>query len=181
MSDVYMRSGEVGGWGKVVEYTPTGMIVQSDPVYGDVLIRFDKNGTACDSSDIDVDRYKDIPLFDYDKTGYLAATPCDDVVDVERVKAVASRYVDGASIPNASSLRGGDRGEFRQHFWENFECLKKHSRYNSKIPGASSGPGSAGPWKLYRNISDAFGGGTIDIDEVLRLRREANSNDEEKH
>ena len=56
--DVFMRSGGYGDWGKVVEVTPTGVIVQSDPSYGDELIRFDKHGTACDSSDIDTDRYK---------------------------------------------------------------------------------------------------------------------------
>jgi hypothetical protein len=69
--DVFMRSGGYGDWGKVVEVTPTGVIVQSDPCYGDELIRFDKHGTACDSSDIDIDRYKDIALFDYDRTGHL--------------------------------------------------------------------------------------------------------------
>jgi hypothetical protein len=74
--DVFMRSGGYGDWGKVVEVTPTGVIVQSDPCYGDELIRFDKHGTACDSSDIDIDRYKDIALFDYDRTGYLAPAPC---------------------------------------------------------------------------------------------------------
>jgi hypothetical protein len=50
--DVFMRSGQVGNWAKVVKITPTGVIVESDPVYGAELIRFDKNGTACDSSDI---------------------------------------------------------------------------------------------------------------------------------
>jgi hypothetical protein len=114
--DVFMRSGQVGDWGKVVEVTPTGVIVQSDPRYGDQLIRFDRNGIACDSSDIDVARYKDIVLFDYDKTGYLALVPCD--IDVERVKAVESRYVEGTSIGRATC--GGDRCEFRQRFWENF-------------------------------------------------------------
>jgi hypothetical protein len=69
---LYMRSGEVGDWGKVIEVTSTGVIVQSDPAYGDELVRFDKDGIACDSSDIDVDGYKDIVLFDYDATGYLA-------------------------------------------------------------------------------------------------------------
>lgn len=29
--NVFMRSGEVGNWGTVVEVTPTGVIVQSDP------------------------------------------------------------------------------------------------------------------------------------------------------
>jgi hypothetical protein len=46
--DVFMRSGGYGDWGKVVEVTPTGVIVQSDPCYRAQLIRFDKNGTACD-------------------------------------------------------------------------------------------------------------------------------------
>lgn len=50
--DVFMRSGRVGNWAKVVKVTPTGVIVESDPVYGSELIRFDENGTACDSSDI---------------------------------------------------------------------------------------------------------------------------------
>lgn len=47
--DVFIRSGAYGDWGKVVEVTPTGAIVQSDPCYGAQLIRFDKNGTACDT------------------------------------------------------------------------------------------------------------------------------------
>jgi hypothetical protein len=50
--DVFMRSGKVGNWAKVVEVTPTGVIVESDPVYGSELIRFDERGTACDSSDL---------------------------------------------------------------------------------------------------------------------------------
>jgi hypothetical protein len=50
--NVFMRSGQVGNWAKVVKITPTGVIVESDPVYGAELIRFDKNGTACDSSDL---------------------------------------------------------------------------------------------------------------------------------
>jgi hypothetical protein len=50
--DVFMRSGQVGNWAKVVEVTPTGVIVESDPVYGSELIRFDENGAACDSSDL---------------------------------------------------------------------------------------------------------------------------------
>ncbi|MGA8734942.1 MAG: hypothetical protein WB558_13565 [Terriglobales bacterium] len=147
--DVFMRSGQVGNWGKVVRVTPTGVIVQSEPIYGGDLIRFDKNGIACDSSDIDVDGYTDIPLFDYDKTGYLAPAPCDVDVDIERVKAVVSQYKEGEqTIPSATSLNshnGGDRRKFRQRFWEDFERLKKHSRYR-KIPGTSSGP-----WKLYLN------------------------------
>jgi hypothetical protein len=44
--DVFMRSGEVGNWAKVIEVTPTGVIVESDPVYGSELLRFDENGTA---------------------------------------------------------------------------------------------------------------------------------------
>lgn len=50
--DVFMRSGRVGNWAKVVEVMPTGVIVESDPAYGSELIRFDKNGSAYDSSDI---------------------------------------------------------------------------------------------------------------------------------
>ena len=50
--DAFMRSGQVGNWAKVVKVTPTGVIVESDPVYGSELIRFDQNGAACDSSDI---------------------------------------------------------------------------------------------------------------------------------
>jgi hypothetical protein len=70
--DLFKGSGEVGGWVKVVKVTPTDLIVQSDPAYGDELIRFDKYGVACDSSDIDVDRHKDVVLFDYDAMGNLA-------------------------------------------------------------------------------------------------------------
>src|ERR1700690_1647228 len=73
---VFMRSGEAG-WGTVVEVTPAGVIVQSDPAYGDGLIRFDKNGTAYDSSDLDVERYKDLVLYNYE------GKPMRDVVDVE--------------------------------------------------------------------------------------------------
>jgi hypothetical protein len=145
--DVFMRSGEVGDWGKVVEVTPTGVIVQSDPNYGDQLIRFDKNGIACDSSDIDVDGYKGIVLFDYDKTGYLAPASCDVDVDIESVKAIVSQYDETGLIPTATF--GSDKLKFRQRFWENFERLKTHSRY-SKIRGTSSGP-----WKLYFNFQDA--------------------------
>jgi hypothetical protein len=50
--DVFIRSGRVGNWAKVVKVTPTGVIVESDPVYGAELIRFDENGVAVDSSDI---------------------------------------------------------------------------------------------------------------------------------
>jgi hypothetical protein len=50
--DVFMRSGQVGDWAKVVKVTPTGVIVESDPNYGAELFRFDENGTACDSSDL---------------------------------------------------------------------------------------------------------------------------------
>src|ERR1019366_3951275 len=155
--NVFMRSEEGGNWGKVVEVTPTGVIVQSDPNYGEELIRFDENGTACDSSDIDVDGYKDVVLYDYDKTGYLAPAPCDLDVDIARVKAVVSQHDETELTPRATSLNsynGGDRRKFRQRFWENFERLKKHSRY-SKIPGTNSGPGSAGPWKLYYDTKDA--------------------------
>jgi hypothetical protein len=148
--DVIMRSGQYSDWGKVVEVTPTGVIVQSDPNYYDELIRFDKNGIAGDSSDIDVDRYKDLVLFDYDKkTRGLAPVPCDLDVDIERVKAVVSQYDGISPVPRATSnnsYNGGDRRKFRQRFWENFERLKKHSRY-SKIPGTSSGPS-----KLYFNF-----------------------------
>jgi hypothetical protein len=70
--DVFMRSGGFGDWATVAKVIPTGVVVQSDPAYGDELIRFDENGTACDSSDIGVGEYKDIVLFDYDKTGYIA-------------------------------------------------------------------------------------------------------------
>jgi hypothetical protein len=145
--DVFMRSGQVGNWAKVVKVTPTGVIVQSDPIYGDELIRFDENGTACDSSDIGVEGYKDIVLFDYDKTGYLAPASCDDV-DIESVKAIVSRYEEGTGIPSSTRVGGGGR-KFKQRFWENFERLKKHSEY-SKIPGTNGGP-----WKLYLNTKDA--------------------------
>ena len=147
--DVFMRSGEFGDWGKVVEVTPTGVIVQSEPIYGGELIRFDKNGVACDSSDIGVEEYKDIPLYDNDKGGeYLAS----DDVDIERVKAIVSQYVEAKIISRATSANSYNvdgRAKFRQRFWENFERLKKlcffirRGRY-SKIPGTS-----AGPWKLY--------------------------------
>jgi len=50
--DVFMRSGRVGNWAKVVEVTRTGVIVESDPNYGSELIRFDRDGVACDSSDL---------------------------------------------------------------------------------------------------------------------------------
>lgn len=50
--DVFMRSGEVGDWAKVVEVTSTGVIVESDPNYGARLYRFDENGTVCESSDL---------------------------------------------------------------------------------------------------------------------------------
>lgn len=50
--DVFMRSGQVGNWGKVVEVTSEGVIVESDPRYGIQTIRFDKNGLPCDSSDL---------------------------------------------------------------------------------------------------------------------------------
>jgi hypothetical protein len=134
---VFMRSGEAD-WCTVVEVTPAGVIVQSDPAYGDELIRFDKNGTACDSSDLDVERYKDLVLYDEGK-------PMRDVVDIERVKAVVSQYVEGRDIiPRAVN----DKRNFRQRFWENFERLKKHSRY-SKIPS-----GSVGPWRLYLSPDD---------------------------
>jgi hypothetical protein len=145
--DVFMRSGEVGDWAKVVNVTPTGVIVQSDPAYGDELIRFDNNGTAVDSSDIGLDEYKDIVLFDHDKTGYLAPVPCDIPVDVERVKAVVS--YDHTRYESSAMAYNGKRSMFRQSFWESFERLKKHSRY-SKIPGTTSGP-----WKLYLNAHDA--------------------------
>lgn len=51
-SVVFMLSGRVGNWATVVEVTPTGVIVESDPAYGSELIRFDENGVACDSSDL---------------------------------------------------------------------------------------------------------------------------------
>jgi hypothetical protein len=143
--DVFMRSGGYGDWGKVVEVTPTGVIVQSDPCYGDELIRFDKHGTACDSSDIDIDRYKDIALFDYDRTGYLAPAPCDRDIDIDRLKNIVSQNDETEIIPRASAHSGIDNYEFRQRFWESFERLKKHSRYR-KIPGTE-----CGPWKLYPN------------------------------
>jgi hypothetical protein len=137
--DVFMRSGGYGNWGEVVEVTPTGVIVQSDPCYGDELIRFDKHGTACDSSDLDVDRYKNLVLFDGDGN----EAPCNSDVDIERVKNIVSQYDEKAElIPRAVC---GDTRQFRQLFWENFERLKTHSRY-SKIPGTE-----CGPWKLYPN------------------------------
>lgn len=141
--DVFMRSGGYGDWGKVVEVMPTGVIVQSDPSYGDELIRFDKHATACDSSDIDIDRYKDIELFRYDRTGYLAPAPCDRGIDIDRLKNVVSEHDETEIIPRASAGSGIDNYEFRQRFWESFERLKRHSRYR-KIPGTE-----CGPWKLY--------------------------------
>ena len=143
--DVFMRSGGYGDWGKVVEVTPTGVIVQSDPSYGDQLIRFDKHGTACDSSDPDVDRYKDIALFDYDRTGHLAPAPCDGDIDIDCIKNLVSQYDETEIIPRATARSGSNNCEFRQRFWESFERLKKHSRYR-KIPGTE-----CGPWKLYPN------------------------------
>lgn len=50
--DVFMRSGLVGNWAKVVEVTSTGVIVESDPDYRARLFRFDRNGMVCDSSDL---------------------------------------------------------------------------------------------------------------------------------
>jgi hypothetical protein len=143
--DVFMRSGGYGDRGKVVEVTSTGVIVQSDSCYGDELIRFDKHGTACDSSDIDIDRYKDIALFDYDRTGHLAPAPCDRDIDIDRLKNIVSQYDETEIIPRASAHSGIDNYEFRQRFWESFERLTKHSRYR-KIPGTE-----CGPWKLYPN------------------------------
>ena len=137
--DVFMRSGKYGDWGKVVEVTSTGVIVQSDPSYGDELIRFDKDGTACDSSDIDIERYKDIVLFRYDRTGYLAPAPCDKGIDLNRLKHIVSQYDEAKMIPRASAHNDIDNCEFRQRFWESFECLKKHSRYR-KIHGSECGP-----------------------------------------
>jgi hypothetical protein len=133
---VFMLSGATGDWGNIVEITPTGVIVQSE--VGQELIRFDNNGTACDSSDIHVDRYKDIVL-------YLENTPMYDVVDVEKVKAVVSQFNEERdTIPRATC---GDSRKFRQHFWENFERLKSISRYD-EISGTEYGP-----WKLYWNSS----------------------------
>jgi len=140
---VFMRRGGYGDWGKVVEVTPIGVIVQSDPCYGDELIRFDKHGTACDSSDLDVDRYKNLVLFDGDGD----EVPCDSDVNIERVKNIVSQYHENTElIPRAVC---GDRRKFRQSFWENFERLKTHSRY-SKVPGTEGGP-----WVLYLNPTAA--------------------------
>jgi hypothetical protein len=54
--DVYMVSGRYGNKGKVVEVTPSSVIVQLALAHGPIdeptLIRFDKRGRACDSSDI---------------------------------------------------------------------------------------------------------------------------------
>jgi hypothetical protein len=47
--EVYMRSGEVGGWAKVVEVTPTGVTVV-DSEYGEQLSRFDKDGVLVGDS-----------------------------------------------------------------------------------------------------------------------------------
>jgi hypothetical protein len=162
--DVFMRSGVYGDWGKVVEVTPAGTIVQSDPCYGDELIRFDKNGTACDSSNIDIDRYKSIVLFQYGKTGYLIPASCDSDTDIDRCKSIASQYDETEIIPRASAHSGIDNYEFRQRFWENFERLRKHSRY-SKIPGTEYGP-----WKLYLSPKEAglvFSGDCPPTDPVL--------------
>jgi len=172
--DVFMRSGEVGNWGKVVKIIPTGVIVQSDPAYGDELIRFDNNGTAVDSSDIGVDEYKDIVLFDYDKTGYLALASCDVDIDIESVKAIVSKYDEMRLTSRATC---GDRRKFRQRFWESFECLKKHSRY-SKIPGTRNRP-----WKLYSDIKAAGFVTTIDskIAELVELQNKSDSQQERLH
>jgi|SRR5215472_564713 len=97
--DVFMRSGGYGDWGKVVEATTAGVIVQSDPCYGAELIRFDKNGIACDSSDISIYTQKNIALFHYERGG---AYPVRD---------------------------NDINSEYRKRFWESFERLKKHSRY----------------------------------------------------
>src|ERR1700741_1738567 len=121
--NVFMRSGPYGDWGVVVEVTPLGAIVQSDPCYGDELIRFDKDGTASDSSDVDVDRYKDIALFRYDRTGYLAPAPCDRDIDIDRLKNIVSQYDETEIIPRATAHSGFDNYEFRQRFWESFERL----------------------------------------------------------
>jgi len=54
--DVYMVSGIYRNKGKVVEVTPSRVIVQlalaQGPTNEPTLIRFDNNGKACDSSDI---------------------------------------------------------------------------------------------------------------------------------
>ncbi|HXJ89174.1 MAG TPA: hypothetical protein VMS18_20320 [Candidatus Binatia bacterium] len=147
--DVFLRSGGYGDWGKVVEVTPTGVIVQSDPCYGDELIRFGKNGVACDSSDLDVDNYKNIVLFRYGKTGYLIPAPCDRDFDIDRCRNIVSQYDETKIIPRAGLHSGINNYEFRQRFWESFECLKKHSGY-SKIPGTE-----CGAWKLYLGHKEA--------------------------
>jgi hypothetical protein len=56
--NVFMRSGEYGDWGKVVEITPTGAVVQSifeEPTLhwppNERMIRFDNKGIACESCD----------------------------------------------------------------------------------------------------------------------------------
>jgi hypothetical protein len=104
--DVYMRSGQRGEWGTVVDVTPTGAIVQSDPYLGcDELIRFDKNGVACDSSDIDVRRYKHLVLF----RDVKVPAPCDRDFDLDRLDSVVAqapgvskltRSIAGISIDN---------------------------------------------------------------------------------
>ena len=49
--DVFTCDGHYNAWGKVVEVASTAVVVQLDhpACYS---IRFDKNGTACDSSDL---------------------------------------------------------------------------------------------------------------------------------
>ena len=83
------------------------MIAQSDPCYGDELIRFDENGTACDSSDPDADRYKNLALFDGDGN----EAPCDRDVDIELVKNIVSQYDEKTEIiPRAACGIGVSSG-----------------------------------------------------------------------
>jgi hypothetical protein len=117
-------------WATVISVTPEGVIVETEPCYGDQLIRFDKNGTACDSSDIDVDRYKNVVLFRYGKTEYLVPAPCDRDFDIDRCRNVVAQYNETEIIPRAALHSDIDNYEFRQRFWENFERLKKHSKYS---------------------------------------------------
>lgn len=45
--NVFMRSGGAGGWGKVVEVTPTGVVVEDvEPTSLGQLTHFDKDGTS---------------------------------------------------------------------------------------------------------------------------------------
>jgi hypothetical protein len=46
--DVFLYGTSGGVWGKVVEFTPVGVLVQRDPFYGGDLLPFDRNGSSVD-------------------------------------------------------------------------------------------------------------------------------------